>query len=129
MKRILFILAAICLIVPAGAFAYTMEKPMCTQDDAWQAVVDNAYEIAEEYADANNPRSTFMTSIENFTFVKETGGSYAGKYLLTITTEHGKDYSVAVLLPLFDVDQPSYNLDVDKPLWKIIRAELNGKAY
>lgn len=129
MKKILLILAIICLVVPAGVFAYNIGEPLCTQDESWQAVVDNAYQIAEEYAEANNPRSTFMTSLEDYTFVKQVGGSFEGKYLLTITTEHGKDYSVAVLLPLFDVNKPSYNLSVDKPLWRVIRAELNGKAY
>lgn len=129
MKRIILILAAICFVIPAGAFAYSISDPKCTQDEAWQSVVDNAYQIAEEYAEANNPRSTFLTSIEDYKFIKQSGGSFDGKYLLIITTVHGKDYSTAILLPLFDVNKPSYDLNVETPLWRLVRADLNGKNY
>lgn len=50
MKRVIFILAALLFIVPAGVFAASIGDPMRTLDEAWQSVVDNAYRIAEEYA-------------------------------------------------------------------------------
>ncbi len=131
MKRLAFILAAIILLAQTSVFAYSDIGPMCTQDDSWKSVVDNAYQVAEQYAVAHNPRSTFETSIEDYQFIKQEAGQFKGKYLLMITTVHGKDVNSAVLYPLFDVDQPSYNLNIGsgKPLWRLLRAELNGKSY
>ena len=135
MNRIIYALTTIFLIsiffsaVGSADTVETLEGPQCTQDDAWSAVVDNAYQIAEDYAEAKNPQSTFMTSVKDYTFIKQLGGEYKGKYLLTITTVHGNDYNVAVLLPLFDVNQRSAYLDTEKPLWKLIGTMLNGKTY
>jgi len=129
MKRIALFLTIIAVVLPAGVFAATLGGPLCTQDAAWESVLDNAYRLAEEYAIDNNPRSTFITSMKDYSFVKQIEGTYKGEYLLEITTAHGKDYSVAVLRPLFDVDQTSAYLDTDKPLWEVVSATFNGKSY
>ena len=131
MKKLTILFAIMLLVLPVSVFAEieTLGPPQCTQDEAWESVLDNAYQIAENYAIANNPRSTFMTSVKDYHFTKQVSGDFQGKYLLEITTAHGKDYSVAVLEPLFDVNQPSELLNIEKPLWRLLSAELNGKSY
>ena len=129
MKRLILILSIIMLAIPVGVYAEPIGAPQCTRDEAWESVLDNAYQIAEQYAEAHNPRSTFLTSVKDYHFTKQINGNFKGKYLLTITTAHGKDYSMAVLLPLFDVNQPAEFLDVEKPLWQVLRAEFNGTGY
>ena len=129
MKQILLILAIILFAVSSGVSAYSADGPKCTQDDMWEFVVNNAYRIADEYATSRNPRSTFMSTKKNYSFVKQYGGEFEGKYLLMITNEHGRDTSFAVLLPLFDVNKPSEGLDDNKPLWKVVSAKLNGRPY
>ena len=66
---------------------------------------------------------------KNYSFVKQYAGEFEGKYLLMITNKHGRDTSFAVLLPLFDVNKPSKELDDNKPLWKVVSAKLNGRLY
>jgi len=91
--------------------------------------VNNAYRLADEYAVSRNPRSTFISMKKIYRFVKQFGGEYKGKYLLLITNKHGGNTSFAVLLPLFDVNKPSDDLDDNKPLWKVVSAKLNGRPY
>lgn len=129
MKQITLILAIIFFTMPIGVSAYSIDGPRCTQDDSWELVVNNAFKIAEEYALSQNPRSTFITALKDYRFIKQVRGDFEGKYLLMITNEHGSDVSTAILLPLFDVNKPSRDLDVNKPLWKIIDAKFNGDSY
>ena len=129
MKKIFLIPSILLMIMAIAVTAYSAEEPKCTQGEMWQIIVNNAYRIADEYATSRNPRSTFLSTKENYSFVKQFGGEYKGKYLLLITNEHGRDTSFAVLLPLFDVDKSSDGLDDNKPLWKVVSAKLNGKPY
>lgn len=122
-----FITLLLCLSFGPHAFAAT--GPQCTLGDMWEFVINNAYRIAEAYAMDHNPSSTFASISNDFSFVKQLAGNHKGKYLLMITAKHGNDTSFAVLLPLFDPDQPSTNLDDNKPLWKVISAKLNGRSY
>ena len=105
------------------------DGPKCTQDDMWKFVINNAYRIADEYAISRNPSSTFISKKKDYHFVKQYGGEYEGNYLLMITNKHGGNTSFAVLLPLFDINMPSENLDDNKPLWKVVSTKLNGRSY
>jgi hypothetical protein len=130
MKKTILISSIILMTMAMAVAAYsTANGPKCTQSEMWKYVVNNAYRIADEYATSRNPRSTFISTKKNYSFVKQLGGEYKGKYLLLITNEHGRDTSFAVLLPLFDVHKPSDDLDDNKPLWKVVSAKLNGEPY
>ena len=129
MKQIFLALTIILFVVSSSVTAYPADGPKCTQDDMWKFVVNNAYRIADEYATSRNPRSTFISTKKNYSFVKQFGGEFEGKYLLIITNKHGRDTSFAVLLPLFDVNKPSKGLDDNKPLWEVVSAKLNGRPY
>ncbi len=109
--------------------SFASAAPLCTQGDMWEFVINNAYRIAEEYSADHNPGSTFASASKTFSFLKQVAGDYEGKYLLLITNKHGNDTSFAVLLPLFDPDKSSTNLDDSKPLWKVVSAKLNGRPY
>jgi hypothetical protein len=129
MKHI-FLLSLIVLFTASAAFsAESLDGPRCTQDEAWQSVVDNAFNVADQYAIAHNSRATFQTSIEDYNFVKQFDGPYKGNYLLLITVEHGQDVCVATLFPLFDVNKPAFDLNTEKPLWQVIRATLNDQSF
>lgn len=124
------LLTIVILFTASVAFSVDfIGGPLCTQEEEWKAVVDNAYDVAEAYAVDHNPRATFETSIEDYSFIKQVSGSYKGQYLLMINAEHGKDFCVAVLHPLFDVNMPASELNTDKPLWEVVRATLNGTAF
>ena len=129
MKQFFLTVAIIFFAVSSSVSVYSADGPKCSQDDMWKFVVNNAYRIADEYATSRNPSSTFISTKKNYSFVKQYGGEFEGKYLLMITNEHGRDTSFAVLLPLFDVNKPSEGLDDNKPLWKIVSAKLNGRPY
>lgn len=129
MKPILSKLTVILFIMLSSVTVYSADGPKCTQDDMWEFVVNNAYRIADDYATSRNPRSTFISTKKDYSFVKQVGGEFQGKYLLLITNKHGKDTSFAVLLPLFDANKPSEGLDDNKPLWKVVSAKLNGQPY
>ena len=130
MKRIFSLLPIVILFTASIAFsAESLNGPRCTQDEAWKSVVDNAYDVAEAYAIAHNPRATFESAIENYNFIKQINGTYKGDYLLMINAEHGKDFCVALLHPLFDVKTPAYDLDTEKPLWEVVRATLNDRPF
>lgn len=129
MKQFFLTVAIILFAVSSSVYVYSADGPKCTQDDMWKFVVNNAYRIADEYATSRNPSSTFISTKKNYSFVKQYGGEFEGKYLLMITNEHGRDTSFAVLLPLFDVNKSSEGLDDNKPLWKIVSAKLNGRPY
>jgi len=109
--------------------AYSSNEPVCTQDSKWKFVVNNAYRVADDYAMEYLPSSTFISANEHYNFVKQMDGEYKGQYLLLIINEHGQNTSFAALLPLFDVDQPSQNLDDNFPLWKVVLAKFNGHEY
>jgi hypothetical protein len=129
MKHI-FLLSILILFTASVAFpADSLNGPRCTQDEAWKSVVDNAYNVADQYAIAHNSRATFQTAIEDYNFVKQFEGPYKGKYLLMINVENGKDVCVATLYPLFDVNAPAYDLNTEKPLWQVVRATLNDTAF
>ena len=105
--------------------------PLCTHDEMWIYVVNNAYRTADEYATSKNPNSTFI-SIKNkqeYTFVKQYGGEYKDGYLMIITNKQYNGISLAVLSPLFDVNKPSKELDDTKPLWRVVTAKFNGTEY
>lgn len=129
MKKIQMLLAISFLVFYSILPTLSAPSPVCTQGDMWEFVINNAYRIAEEYSADHNPSSTFASASKNFSFLKQVAGDYEGKYLLLITNKHGNDTSFAVLLPLFDPDKPSTNLDDSKPLWKVISAKLNGRPY
>lgn len=95
----------------------------------WEFVVNNAYRVADDYATERNTNSVFASSIKEFSFFKQVEGEFKGKYLLMITVKHGNSTSFAVLLPLFDPNKSSANLDDNKPLWRVVSAKLNGKVY
>jgi hypothetical protein len=128
MKR-LFLFIGIMILLSGISNVFSFGPPLCTKDDMWEFVVNNAYRIADEYATDNNPQSTFVSVKNDFSFVKQYGGEYKGNYLLMIRNEHGNHISFAVLLPLFDVNKPSKNLDDNKPLWKVISAKLDGRPF
>ena len=129
MKKAFYSLLIILMAIAVGTPAYSAEGPKCTEGEMWEYVVNNAYRIADEYAVSNNPSSTFISTKKDYSLVKQFGGEYKGKYLLLITNKHGRNTSFAVLLPLFDVNKPSDDLDDNKPLWKVISAKLNEKPY
>lgn len=130
MKRIFFLLPIVIMFTASIAFsADSLNGPRCTQDEEWKSVVDNAYNVAETYAIAHNPHATFATAVEDYNFVKQLNGTYKGKYLLMISVEHGKDFCVALLRPLFDVEKPAYDLNTEKPLWEVVRATLNDVSF
>ena len=105
--------------------------PKCTQDNMWKYVVNNAYRTADEYAMSRNPNSTFVSTKNNYSFIKQIGGEFEGNFLLIIINKHGGNTSFAVLLPLFDVNMPSEGLGLDdnQPLWKVVNAKFNGRPY
>ncbi|MDM8565968.1 hypothetical protein QUF74_09990 [Candidatus Halobeggiatoa sp. HSG11] len=105
------------------------DRPKCTQDEMWEYMVNNAYRVADKYATNHNPRSTFFALKKEYSFKKQLGGNYKGKYLLFITNRHGSDTSFATLLPLFDVNKSTKELDDEKSLWKVVIAKLNGVQY
>ena len=119
MKTVSLISSIILIGLATASVSYSADGPKCTEGEMWEYVVNNAYRIADEYATDRNPRSTFIGPKKNYSFVKQFGGEYKGKYLLLITNEHGRDISFAVLLPLFDENEPSDKLDDSKPLWKV----------
>ena len=130
MKRLFYLLPIVIVFTASIAFsADYLGGPLCTQDEVWKSVVDNAYKVAEEYAITHNPRATFESAIENPKFIKQESGTYKGGYLLIINTVHGDDFCVAYLHPLFDVDKPAFELNTDKPLWEVVRATLNDTPF
>lgn len=127
MRKVILIMLLLSITLTVNA--YSEDGPKCTQGEKWQYVINNAYRIADDYATYRNPRSDFFSLIKDYSFVKQVGGEYKGNYLLLIRNEHEEDISFAVLLPLFDVDKPSDDLDDTKPLWKVVSAKLNGIPY
>lgn len=105
------------------------DNPMCTRDETWKYVINNAYRVADKYASDRNPQSIFISSKQDYSFVKQYGGDFEGSYLLMLTNKHGNNISFAVLYPLFDVNKPSTGLNDEKPLWKIINAKFNGIGF
>ncbi len=129
MKRFHLFFVSSILVFYFGLSILSASAPVCTQDDMWVYVVNNAYRVAEEYATNHNPSSTFVSASKDFSFLKQLAGEHKGKYLLMITVKHGKNTSFAVLMPLFEPNKPSTNLDDNKPLWKVVTAKLNGISY
>lgn len=129
MNRISYLLFVIFLSIIFCLPSYSMENPLCTQDESWEYIVNNAYRLADDYASAKNPRSNFVTIKKDYTFNFQYGGEYKDSYLLIIKNKHGNDISLCVLAPLFDVNKPSKGLDDTKSLWKIVTAKLNGEEY
>ena len=130
MKRIFILLPIVIVFTASIAISNDfIGGPLCTQDETWKSVVDNAYNVAEEYAVVHNPRATYESAIEDYNFVKQQEGTYKGGYLLIINTVHGDDYCVAYLHPLFDVEKPAFELNTEKPLWEVVRASMNGNPF
>ena len=133
MKNI-FLLTIVILLTASIAFAAdyqdSLNGPLCTQDDAWKSVVDNAYNVADQYAIAHNSNASFESAVEgNYKFIKQLDGTFKGQYLLIINVENGKDFCVAILRPLFNVETPAFELNTEKPLWEVVRATLNDTPF
>lgn len=124
-KSVLFLVAMV-----ASVFSVADDNGAeATKGEMWVFVVNNAKRTAEAYAVDKNPKSTFNGLNPEVEFIKQYGGEYKGRYLLKIVNKHGSDISFAVLLPLFDENQTSDNLDDESNLWKVVSAKHNGALY
>ena len=108
-------------------------RPLATHGDNWHHVITNGLLVADDYATKNNPSAVFSIKSPSVNLIKQYGGKYEGKYLLTVVNDNDGDTSYAQLLPLFDINESSDNLEDklnnDTPLWKVTLAKYNGREF
>jgi hypothetical protein len=149
MKNTLFIACAIISVLPLTAYsdgksgsqnssnqtqivteeARIAEGPESTKSPMWQYVVNNAQRTLDEYAISRNPDAVFFGRDANVEFIKQYGGEFEGRHLLKILNEHGGNTSFAMLLPLFDENSSSEQLDDESILWEVVVAKYNGIKF
>ena len=105
------------------------DAPLAATGESWQYVVNNGIRTADEYAVENNPAATFIGNDVQASLVKQYGGDYEGEYLLTIMNDGEGSVSYAQLLPLFDVNESSDELDDESHLWEVMVAKYNGQEF
>lgn len=127
MKKLLSFFA-ISLIFAVFMTAMAADEPECTKGESWKYVVSNATRTADKYATEHNPQAVFMGA-EDIEFLKQAGGDHKGRYLLKIVNQHDGKTSFAMLLPLFDENKPSDDLDDEGDLWKVVKAKFNGVEF
>lgn len=120
------------LVIPLLLFflitAAFADSPECTKGESWGYIVSNAKRIADKYATEHNPKAIFAGDAE-IDFLKQLGGEYKDRYLLKIVNQHSGNTSFAMLLPLFDEDKPSDDLDDEGELWQVVKAKFNGTEF
>lgn len=105
------------------------EGPESTKSSMWQYVVNNAQRALDEYAISRNPDAVFFGRGAKVEFIKQYGGEFEGRYLLKVLNEHGGNTSFAMLLPLFDENLSSEQLDDESKLWQVVVAKYNGTKF
>lgn len=108
---------------------HVSSSPESTKSDMWKYVVNNALRTADEYATERNPNAVFVGLNVEVDFIKQYGGEFEGRYLLTILNQHGGNTSFAMLLPLFDENSTSQRLDDEGELWRVVVAKHNGREF
>lgn len=108
-------------------------RPLATHGDNWHHIVSNGLLVADDYATKHNPSAVYSIQSPSVNLTKQYGGKYDGEYLLTVVNESDGNTSYAQLLPLFDINASSDNLEdklnSDTPLWKVTLAKYNGREF
>ena len=103
------------------------DGPESMRSEQWPYVVNNAIRAADDYAVDRNPNATFVGPNVETNFIRQRGGEFEGRYLLMVRNSHGGNTSFVMLLPLFDENAPSDDLDDDGQLWRVVEAKFNGR--
>lgn len=107
--------------------------PLAVTGSNWDYVMTNGLLVADKYAMDNNSSAVFAMNNPSTTLDKQYGGKYEGQYFLTVVNDSGGNTSYAQLQPLFDINEPSDNLENqlnnDTPLWKVVLAKYNGREF
>lgn len=107
----------------------TISAPQSAHGQMWKYVKNNAIRIADEYASIRKPSATFAGSNQKIDFIRQYEGEHKDRHLLIIVNSSNGITSLATLLPLFDENASSENLDDERPLWRVLNAKYNGQDF
>jgi hypothetical protein len=105
------------------------DGPESTKSSNWQYVINNAKRTINEYATERNPNAVFIGKNLQVDFIRQYGGKHEGRYMLKVVNDHGGNTSFAMLLPLFDENASSIDLDDESQLWQVVEAKFNGHNF
>ena len=92
--------------------------------------MNNGIRVADAYATERNPSATFIRTPQLTTSLDlQLGGEHEGRFLLTLVQPTPGGTSYAQLLPLFDENALTDELDDEVPLWQVVLAKFDGREF
>lgn len=106
--------------------SYSADGPECVKSESWKYIINNGLRKATNYASDKGSYAAFIGPSVKTSLIKQVGGKYQGKYLLKIISETNGNVSFMMMLPKFDVNKSTDDLDDESNLWTVVVAKYNG---